>query len=217
MLIELDGDNRAPLRRLFDRYPYVHGSVAAVIEGGMGRVFTDAQEEPCVALAVLDFHFLAGGPLHPNALLLFKLLQPGNVVIAPTPAWRHLAAATYPGALAVYRREAFQAEQFDIDQLRGFCQALPSRFELRQVRLEEVAEFAKDLDQALIHNFRSHEEFITRGVGVGILHQGRFVSGVSSAAVGGGKFEIEIQTHRQFRRCGLARAVASALILYCLE
>jgi hypothetical protein len=46
MLIELDSDNRASLRKLFDRYPYVHGSVAAVIEGGMGRVFADAQEMP---------------------------------------------------------------------------------------------------------------------------------------------------------------------------
>jgi GNAT superfamily N-acetyltransferase len=85
------------------------------------------------------------------------------------------------------------------------------------VRLEEVMQFATDLDPALIYNFRSHEEFITRGVGVGILHQGTFVSGASSAAVGGGKFEIEIQTHRQFRRRGLARAVAAALILYCIE
>ena len=74
------------------------------------------------------------------------------------------------------------------------------------MRLEEVAQFATDLDPALIYNFRSHEEFITRGVGIGILHQGRFVSGASSAAVGGGKLEIEIQTHRQFRRRGLARA-----------
>src|SRR5215471_1274432 len=217
MLIELDSGNRASLRKLFDRYPYVHGSVAAVIEGGMGRVFADAQEEPSVALAVLDFHFLGGDPLHANAPLLFKLLHPGNVVIAPTPAWRQLVAVTYPDALTVHRREAFQAEQFDVDQLRRFCQALPGGFELRQVRLEEVAQFATDLAPALIYNFRSHEEFITRGVGMGILHRGRFVSGVSSAAVGGGKFEIEIQTHRQFRRRGLARAVAAALILYCLE
>ena len=217
MMIELDSDNRASLRRLFDRYPCLHGSVAAVIEGGMGRVFADAQEEPRVALAVLDFHFLAGDPLHANALLLFKLLQPGGVVIAPTPAWQHLVAATYPNALAVYRREAFQAEQFDIDKLRLFCQALPVGFELRQVRLEEVTQFATDLDPALIYNFRSPEEFITRGVGLGVLHQGMFVSAASSAAVGGGKLEIEIQTHRQFRRRGLARAVAAALILYCLE
>ena len=217
MLIELEADNRAPLRRLFDRYPCLHGSVAAVIEGGMGRVFADAQEEPCVALAVLDFHFLAGAPLNPNAPLAFELLQPGNVVIAPTPAWRHLVAARYPSALTVYRREAFQAEQFDIGRLRGFSQALPIGFELRQVRLEEVTQFATDLDPALIYNFGSHEEFITRGIGVGILHQGRFVSGASSGAVGGRKLEIEIQTHPQFRRRGLARAVAAALILYCLE
>ena len=217
MLIELDSDNRGFLRRLFDRYPCLHGSVAAAIEGGMGRVFADSQEESRVALAVLDFHFLAGDSLHENTLLLFKLLQPGDVVIAPTPAWQHLVAATYPSELAVYHREAFQAEQFDIDKLRQFCQALPSGFELRQVRLEEVTQFARDLDPALIYNFRSHEEFITRGVGLGILHQGTFVSGASSAAVGGGKLEIEIQTHRQFRRRGLARAVAAALILYCLE
>ncbi|MBV8090556.1 MAG: GNAT family N-acetyltransferase, partial [Alphaproteobacteria bacterium] len=102
-------------------------------------------------------------------------------------------------------------------QLRRFCRALPIGFELRQVRLEEVTQFATDLDPALIYNFRSHDEFITRGVGVGILHQGMFVSGASSGAAGGGKLEIEIQTHRQFRRRGMARAVAAALILYCLE
>ena len=79
-------------------------------------------------------------------------------------------------------------ERFDIDQLRRFCQALPIGFELRKVRLEEVTQFATDLHPALIYNFRSHEEFMTRGVGVGILHQGTFVSGASSGAVGGGNW-----------------------------
>ncbi len=78
VLIELDSDNRGSLRRLFDRYPCLHGSVAAAIEGGMGRVFADSQEEPRVALAVLDFHCLAGDPLHEHALLLFRWLQPGD-------------------------------------------------------------------------------------------------------------------------------------------
>ena len=161
VLIELDSGNRASLRRLFDHYPCLHGVVAAVIEGGMGKVFADAREEPCVALASLDFHLLAGDPLHANAPLLFSQLQPGNVVVPPTPAWQELLAATYPNALTVYHREAFQAEQFDLDRLRRFCQALPGGYELRQVRPEEVAQFATDLDRALIYNFRSHEEFIT--------------------------------------------------------
>jgi RimJ/RimL family protein N-acetyltransferase len=217
MLIELDSGYRASLRSLFDGYPCLHGVVAAVIEGGMGRVLADAREEPSVARAVLDFHLLAGDPHHANATLLFESLKPGNTIVAPTPAWRQRVAATYPNALTVYRREAFQAEQFDTDRLRRFIHALPGGFELRQVRPEEVAQFATDLDRALIYNFRSPEEFITRGVGMGILHQGRFVSGASYAAVGGRKFEIEIQTQPQFRRRGLARAVAAALILYGLE
>src|SRR5262245_19976230 len=72
MLIELDSDNRASLRTLFDRYPCLHGVVAVVIEGGMGRAFADAQAEPQVALAVLDFHLLAGDPIHANVPLLFQ-------------------------------------------------------------------------------------------------------------------------------------------------
>jgi hypothetical protein len=216
MLIELESDNRAPLGRLFDQYPCLHGCVAAVVEGGMGKVFTDSREDPCVALAVLGFQFLAGDPLHGNAPLLSKLLKPGTL-IAPTPAWQHLVAANCPGELGVYQREAFQAEQFDVDKLRWFCQSLPSGYELRQVRLEDVTQFSTDLSPALVSHFRSHEEFITRGVGLGILHQGMFVSGASSADVGGGKLEFEIQTHLQFRRRGLARVAAAALILYCLE
>jgi hypothetical protein len=82
-LIELGSNNRPRFRNLFDRYPCLHGVVAAVIEGGMGRVCADAQEEPQVAVAALDFHLLAGDPLHVNAPLLFKQLQPQG---APTTA-----------------------------------------------------------------------------------------------------------------------------------
>ena len=53
------------------------------------------------------------------------------------------------------------------------------------MRLEEVTQFATDLDPALIYNFCSHEEFMTRGVGLGILHQGTFVSGASPQRLAG--------------------------------
>src|SRR5215472_7076670 len=113
MLIELASDDRASLRKLFDRYPCLHGSVAAVIEDGMGKVFADSREEPRVALAVLDLHFPAGDPFHETGPALFKLLPPAAVVITPTPTWQRLLAQTYPGALAVYPREAFAADKFD--------------------------------------------------------------------------------------------------------
>src|SRR5215475_5912292 len=104
ILFELDSDNRASLRKLFDRYPCLHGSVASGHRMRHGEGLCGCQAAPSVALAVLDFHLLAGDPRHANAPLLFKQLQPGNVVIAPTSAWRQLVAATYPDGIAVCRR-----------------------------------------------------------------------------------------------------------------
>ena len=46
MLIELDSDNRAPLRRLFDGYPCLHGVVAAV-----SQLYRDGAEVAAGAVA----------------------------------------------------------------------------------------------------------------------------------------------------------------------
>src|SRR4051794_20690044 len=113
MLIELARDNRSCVAQLFNVYPYLRGSIAAIIAGGMGRVFADSDAAPQVALAVLDFHFVAGDPGHAHAALLVPSLRPGMVMIPPTPAWQPWLAASYPGELAPYHREAFQAGTFD--------------------------------------------------------------------------------------------------------
>jgi predicted GNAT family acetyltransferase len=80
-----------------------------------------------------------------------------------------------------------------------------------------VPQLVADLHAALVYNFPSHEAFVRTSIGLGILHQGRYVAAASAAAIGGGKAEFEIQTHPQFRRRGLARAVGAALMLTCLE
>lgn len=216
MIVELDKDSRMPLRRLFDHYPYMRGCVAAAIEDGVGTVFADSRDNPSVALAVVDFQFLAGNPFHESVSLLFDLLHTKEWLIAPTPDWQQVVATTYPGKIEVYQREAFQAERFDVDKLDKFISELPTGFELRKVRLDDVKQFT-ELSPSLISSYASPEEFLKHGVGMGIFHEGRFVSGASSSPIGGRKLEFEIQTHKQFRRRGFARIVSAALILYCLE
>ena len=76
MLIELAIDNHSCVAPLFSGYPYLYGSIAAIIAGGMGTVFADSDAAPQVALAVLDFHFLAGDPTHAHAALLVPSLRP---------------------------------------------------------------------------------------------------------------------------------------------
>ena len=216
MIVELHRDNRASLRRLFDDYPYMQGCIAAVIEDGAGKVFADSSENPTVALAVLDFQFLVGNPFHESVPLLLNLLHAKEWLIVPTPDWHHVVSTTYPGKLEMYQREAFHAEEFDVDKLGRFISELPDGFELRKVSLKDVTEFV-ELSPSLVSSYVSPEEFLEKGVGMGIFHEGRYVSGAASSPIGGRKLEFEIQTHKQFRRCGFARSAAAALILYCLE
>ncbi len=216
MIVELEGDDRKPLERLFGDYPCMHGCIAAVIKDGAGKVFADSRENPSAALAVVDFQFLAGDPFHESVPMLFSLLHGREWVIAPTPEWQHVVSTSYQGRKEIYQREAFLAEQFDVNKLGGYISELPAGFELRKISLENVAKFA-ELSPALIASYASPEEFVDRGVEIGIHHKGRFVSGASSSPLGGGKLEFEVQTRKYFRRRGFARIVASALILHCLE
>ncbi len=216
MIVELDRNSRASVQKLFRDYPRMHGCIAALIEDGIGRVFADSQENPNVALAILNLQFLAGDPFHKCAPLLFDLLHTKEWLITPTPDWEQVVSTSYSGKLEVYQWEAFQAEEFDINKLGRFISELPDGFELRKVSLEDVKQFI-ELSPAFIGSYASPEEFIAKGIGMGIFHEGRFISGTSSSPLTGGKLEFEIQTHIHFRRRGFARIVAAALILYCLE
>jgi RimJ/RimL family protein N-acetyltransferase len=183
----------------------------------MGVAIADSDDEPAVALAIIDFYLLAGDPGHAAADHLLRRLRPGAVVVAPSPGWQRLMEATYPGPVVPYPREAFEPADLNREQLRRLRDALPDEFVLQRIGLADVPRFAADLDAALVYNFESLEEFIARGVGFGIVHDGIFVAGASSAAIGGGRLEIEVQTRPDFRRRGLAAAAAAALILYALE
>ncbi len=217
MPIELDPNQRAALRPLFARYTCLRGCIAAVIEGGMGRAFVDAAAAPGAALLVLDFSILGGDAAAPGAAELVRLLEPGSgSAIVPAEAWRRILQENYPGELRDDPREAFTAGRFDREHLDRLSASLPDGFALVQVRPDQVAAFA-ELEADLVRNFGSYEAFAERGVGFGVLGDGRFVAGCSSFAIGGGRLEIEIDTHPDFRRRGLARVVGAAMVRWCLD
>jgi len=107
---------------------------------------------------------------------------------------------------------------FSREQLARYIQALPSEFELRLFDREIceqtlLAEWSRDFCDC----FLSAEDFLSRGVGVAALCNGVLVAGASSYVVYDGGFEIEIDTHPDYRRRGLATACGARLILEALE
>lgn len=75
----------------------------------------------------------------------------------------------------------------------------------------------QNLSEDFTGQFNSIDDYVNRGLGFCILHQGKVVCGASSYSVYNGGIEVEIDTHPEHRRKGLATVAASALILCCLE
>ena len=111
------------------------------------------------------------------------------------------------------------AEGFDPAALARFAAALPPGYGLRPMGREEYRQAlasgwgARDL----CAQFADERDYCRRGLGVAVLQEGRLVAGASSYTVYRGGIEIEIDTHPDHRRRGLARACGAALMLECLK
>lgn len=187
--------------------------IHAVVGEGFGRAWADNLEKPTVGWAQLDFNFLAGDAAHPAAS---EIARQVTHAIVPTPQWTQLFLQTWGDRLRKRQRISFRGADLQAEQLRAFIGQLPQRFELTRIDRTNVDAFSM-LGPFLVGNFRSTDHYLNRGVGFGIHHGGRFVSGVSSFCIAGRDLEIEIQTHADFRRRGLATIVAARMILHCIE
>ena len=216
MLAELPPGSRQPLRPLFAEFPGLHGCVDAVLDGSMGTARADDAVRPAVGLLDLDFYLLAGDPNASAAEEAVRSLEPPGSIVTSSADWEPLLRRVWCDAVKTRTRVAFQPGAWDQTRLRSFIDALPDGFALKRIGSEDAARFA-ELADSLVYNFPSLDEFVARGAGFGVEHEGRFVSGCASFALSTHSLEFEIQTHVDFRRRGLASAAAAAMIEHCID
>ncbi len=183
----------------------------------MGTVRVDDATRPRLAHIDLDFDLLAGNVGAAAAEEAVLRVRPPAGIVTSSPQWEPLLRRVWGEALRTRTRVAFRPPvEWDRQRLRRFREALPTGFTLKRVSAADAARFS-ELADSLVYNFPSLEAFVSRGVGFGVEHDGRYVSGCSSFAIGSRSLEFEIQTHPDFRLRGLAGACAAAMIEYCLE
>jgi GNAT superfamily N-acetyltransferase len=208
--------NRERLRPIFAGFPGLHGVVDAALEGEMGMVRVDDPHNPRFAHIDLDFDLLAGDPNTEAAEEMVRGLSPPFGLVTSSPDWEPLVRRIWGARLETRTRVAFEPGEWDRPRLTSLKEGLPQDFLLKRIQLADAGRFEK-LADSLVYNFPSLEDFAARGVGFGVDHEGRFVSGCASFALCSHSLEFEIQTHPDFRRRGLATACAAAMIEYCLD
>jgi len=159
----------------------------------------------------------------PNADTVEELLLniPENIlVIVNTDEWKERIETVHKGCIEKFQRYAFK-KNYDYlkrDKLEDFLSKLPERYELKKIDKSIASEASfQNLSEDFTSQFESIDDYINKGGGYCILHNGQVVCGASSYSVYNDGIEIEIDTHPAHRRKGLATVASSALILDCLD
>ncbi|MFD2628897.1 GNAT family N-acetyltransferase [Oceanobacillus kapialis] len=205
--------------------PFFHGmkdtTILSCLQGHMGNAWVNNKEKPEAAqITVGDFTFLAGDPFANGAEDLLKNVPEHILAIVHKKAWKQRIEEIHKENAERILRYGFRKEPEDLDlnHLRKLSSKLPDGYELRKideniVSLPSLFKVSPDF----IKQFDSVEDFLRRGTGFAVLHDGEVVSAAASYSIYDEGIEIEIVTADTYRKKGLATCVAAALMVDCLE
>lgn len=192
------------------------------LQGVMGCIYADDAAAPRSAAAVIaDFCFLAGTPSAeltafrpPEQRRDFVILVPQN------DAWTQTIRAVYGGTGRFSERYAIQKEPdvFDRARLQAAVDSLPAGYLLRPMdeKLYHICLRERWSDD-LVFSFPSWQDYREWALGFVAMKDGRPAAGASTYTRYREGIEVEIDTHPDHRRRGLAYACGARLILACLD
>lgn len=195
--------------------------IASCLQGHMGTAWVDDISQPRVAqINVGVFMFLAGDPTTPAAKEVLVNLPEHSYIIVNTQEWKTLIEDLHVGSYQKFSRYAFKRDPnlFDKQKLEGNLKRLAPDYILRPID-KEIAHMDSfhALSEDFTYQYDSIAHYLEKSLGFAILYKDQVVSVASAYSVYDGGLEIEVDTHPEFRRKGLALIVSSALILESLR
>lgn len=195
--------------------------VLSCLSGMMGHIYGDDLVNPCAALAVLgDFCFFTGRPSPELIDFAAGLFCRGGILVPQNEGWSALIQNRWKQKLFSSTRYATRKDPcaFSRDKLERAVASLPPGYRLQWITEALFHRCLADCwSRDLVSQYQNWETFQQLGLGVVATKGGQLAAGASSYSSYPGGIEIEIDTHKDFRRQGLAYSAGAALILACLD
>lgn len=187
------------------------------LDGYKGEAYVDSMLHPTSAMIMIgDLCFFAGVP---NRNLVMNVKKNIFILAYLNSDWETVIESCYGDKIKKHIRYATKKDTtFDIHLLQNNVQQLSNEYCMKPIDHKIYQQLLKeDWSKDLCSVYDSYDEYQRFGIGYVIYHDDMIVSGASAYTYYQKGIEIEIDTHPDYRRQGLARIVASKLILECLK
>jgi GNAT superfamily N-acetyltransferase len=214
----LTPQNRIRLARAFGPVPRVDLSIDCVLEAQMGRALVDDVARPTAfQIEVGPFCYFAGDAAGPGGGDLLAGLAPWTFLMPSAPGWIEAAQDRYGPRLVGMDRYRFHGAGLSAGHLAPLLAA--SRFggEVRPMDLAFAATMWGQDHFVDLSTFTSAADFVERGVGFYVEKRGRVAGAAYSSLVCSRGIEVSLYVTEDYRRQGMATALAARLLLWCLE
>lgn len=223
-MIKVKKEDRQAIKTLFRGIQ--DSMVIACIQGYMGEAYVDKLPNPEVGLIVSgEYSFFAGNANSDAAKAfaegLFDFHDSDETVCIfsdDEPEWEDtLMAAKKNSPEVVMRYGIVQKDYtFDVPTLEKYIAKIPEGYELVMFNEDLYNQaMAEPWSMEFCETFDSAQDYLKRGFGYAAVCEGRLVAGTSTMTVYDGGTEIQVATHPDFRRKGLAMSCAAAFVLEC--
>lgn len=202
--------------------------VKSCLQGYMGSAFVKTMNHPKTVMIVSgEYCFWCGDPNSQEAEYLVRNIfsvskSPSLIAIYPEtePDWEKLLLTmTQYNPVVVPRYGIVQKDYtFDNSVLKSYIDSIPEGFELVPFNENIYHQAMKEAwSQEFCETFSSAEDYLARGFGFAVQKNGELASGASTMTVYNGGIEIQVATHKKYKRNGLALACAAATIQECVR
>lgn len=195
---------------LFDDIRFHMGK--SVLDGKMGEAYVDSIESPKFAyLLVRKYCFISGDISNNNLKQIIEDRLKGFNII-PSNSIKNKILKLFNSRLKVAQRHSIDKNpQFDIDNLKDLISKLDTKYRLRYIDNNLERKIREKKFITITDNYEKN------GIGVCCLLGDNIVGVASSNIFYSDGIEVNIKVDEKFRCQGIASAMASMLIIKCIE
>lgn len=210
MLFEVKKEKLNEIENLFNQIRFFMGN--SVLDGVMGKAYVDNIEKPKIAFLVVRSYCFISGNMSKN--LLRKVIDKyfKDYKLIPSDSIAIKIEEIYNNDLEKFERYSLKKDvTFNEDKLNYMINNLDNKFRVLQID-EDIA---NDIKKTKFINIT--DDYKNNGIGFYCAYNNEVIGVASSNIFYKNGIEVNIKVKEEYRRNGIAQAMAAKLILECLN